>query len=223
MHKSSGPDIWVTHFFPVFAVPLLLVLSSGSLFGQSLKGVTEETCLRGDCMSGEGTLELTTKFGKGRYTGGFLKESLKAMAALRCRSPGPKRKFTWELGARSAGRARYALEWQRQPIYRPVAGQQAQWHWVLFFNLSEWRENQHSEYWLKENTENYTGEFVNDHYQGQGTYRWVNGHRYEGAFLLATSMAWHFLLCENGYRTTTAMELRGFCQMMLSLSAARCP
>ena len=58
-----------------------------------------------------------------------------------------------------------------------------------FFNLPEWRENQHSEFWLKENTENYTGEFVNDHFQGQGTYRWANGHRYEGAFLPATSTA----------------------------------
>ena len=65
------------------------------------------------------------------------------------------------------------------------------------------------EYWLKENTENYTGEFVNDHYQGQGTYRWVNGHRYEGLFAgdkhgLALSTS------ENGYRTTTALELRDF-------------
>ena len=72
MQKSSGPDIRVSDFLPVIAVPLLLLLSGGSLFGQSLKGVTEETCLRGDCVSGEGTLELTTEFGKGRYTGGFL-------------------------------------------------------------------------------------------------------------------------------------------------------
>ena len=68
-------------FFSGFAVPLLLVLSSGSLFGQSLKGVTEETCLRGDCMSGEG-LELTAKFGKGRYTGGFFEGEFEGCGRL---------------------------------------------------------------------------------------------------------------------------------------------
>ncbi|MDB0061178.1 MORN motif precursor, partial [Gammaproteobacteria bacterium] len=41
---------------------------------------------------------------------------------------------------------------------------------------------EHSEYWLSQNTENYTGNFVNDHYQGEGTYRWPNGQRYEGKF-----------------------------------------
>ncbi|MBL6817181.1 MAG: hypothetical protein ISQ58_08635, partial [Pseudomonadales bacterium] len=51
-----------------------------------------------------------------------------------------------------------------------------------FFNLPGWRENQHSEFWLKENTENYTGEFVNDHFQGQGTYRWAEGHKFVGGF-----------------------------------------
>ena len=54
--------------------------------------------------------------------------------------------------------------------------------WGLIFQFAGMAENQHSEFWLKENTENYTGEFVNDHFQGQGTYRWANGHRYEGGF-----------------------------------------
>ena len=183
MHKSSGPDIWDTHFFPVFAVPLLLVLSSGSLFGQSLKSVTEETCLRGDCVSGEGTLELTTKFGKGRYTGGFLEGEFEGYGRLEMPISWTEKEVyvgNWERGLR-VGRGThwngkgnlYIGQWRDNK--RNGIGS-------YFFNLSDWRENQHSEYWLKENTENYTGEFVNDHYQGQGTYRWVNGHRYVGGF-----------------------------------------
>ena len=93
-----------------------------------------------------------------------------------------------------------------------------------FFNLSEWRENQHSEYWLKENTENYTGEFVNDHYQGQGTYRWVNGHRYEGAFLLATSMALALSTMRKRVPHDNSFGITGILSDdALSLAAARCP
>ena len=38
------------------------------------------------------------------------------------------------------------------------------------------------EYWLKENTENYTGEFVNDHYQGQVPIAGSMGTGMKGAF-----------------------------------------
>ena len=51
-----------------------------------------------------------------------------------------------------------------------------------FFNIPEWKENEHTEFWLKENFENYTGDFVEDHFQGKGTYRWPDGQRYEGSF-----------------------------------------
>ena len=183
MHKSSGPDCRAPHSLPVFAVPLLLLLSGGSLFGQSLKGVTEETCLRGDCVSGEGTLELTTEFGKGRYTGGFLDGEFEGYGRLEMPISWTEKEVyvgNWERGLR-AGRGThcngkgnlYVGQWRDNK--RNGLGS-------YFFNLPEWRENQHSEFWLKENTENYTGEFVNDHFQGQGTYRWANGHRYEGGF-----------------------------------------
>ena len=43
-------------------------------------------------------------------------------------------------------------------------------------------ENEHTEFWLKENFENYTCGFVEDHYQGQGTYRWPDGQKYVGGF-----------------------------------------
>ena len=54
----------------------LAVLALTSLFpllaaAQSLESVTDEVCVRGDCESGRGTLELSTPFGKGRYIGDF--------------------------------------------------------------------------------------------------------------------------------------------------------
>ena len=51
-----------------------------------------------------------------------------------------------------------------------------------FFNLPQWRENEHSEFWLRENTENYSGEFLDDFYHGRGTYRWPGGQKYVGSF-----------------------------------------
>ena len=93
-------DVWVP-IFPVFAVPLLLVLSSGSLFGQSLKGVTEETCLRGDCIV-VGDSRTCNKIWQGALQAGFLTESLKAMAALRCDLLTEKEVYVgnWERGLR---------------------------------------------------------------------------------------------------------------------------
>lgn len=51
-----------------------------------------------------------------------------------------------------------------------------------FFGLTDWVPNRHTEAWLRENVENYTGEFVEDLYQGSGTYRWPDGQSYVGTF-----------------------------------------
>ena len=53
---------------------------------------------------------------------------------------------------------------------------------AYFFGVQDWAPNKHSEQWLQNNVENYTGEFVDDLYQGYGTYRWPDGERYEGEF-----------------------------------------
>ena len=183
MNKPSDPAIQVFQVPHNFAVALLLALSCESLFGQSLKGVTAEECLRGDCVSGEGTLELKTEFGKGRYVGGFLDGEFEGYGRLEMPISWNEEEVyvgNWERGLR-VGRGThwngkgnlYIGQWRDNK--RNGLGS-------YFFDLPEWRENQHSEYWLKENTENYTGEFVNDHFHGQGAYRWANGHRYVGEF-----------------------------------------
>ena len=35
---------------------------------------------------------------------------------------------------------------------------------------------------MRENIENYTGDFVDDLYHGQGTFRWAGGQKYAGGF-----------------------------------------
>lgn len=163
-------------------------LLAGALFAlsiqaQSLDSVTEEICVRGDCVDGRGTLELSTPFGKGRYIGDFVDGEFDGEGRLEIPISWTQREVyvgTWSAGIRQ-GRGKhwngkgnlYIGEWRDNK--RNGQGS-------YFFNLPEWRENQHTEFWLKENTENYTGEFVNDHFQGQGEYRWADGKRYVGGF-----------------------------------------
>jgi len=43
-----------------------------------------------------------------------------------------------------------------------------------------WKEDRYTENWLKENSENYYGQFKNDVFYGEGTYRWEDGTKYVG-------------------------------------------
>ena len=80
MHKSSGPDSGPL-IFSGFCGAVAASAQRRKSVRPISQGVTEETCLRGDCVSGEGTLELTTEFGKGATQAGSLTASLKAMVA----------------------------------------------------------------------------------------------------------------------------------------------
>lgn len=148
-----------------------------------LESVTSHDCVRGDCENGSGTLELKTEFGKGFYRGEFLDGEFHGKGRLEIPVSFLEKSVyvgDWKKGLRS-GRGTYwngdgklyIGEWRDD---------KRNGHGSYFFGLPRWEENKHSEYWLSQNTENYTGDFVNDHYQGEGTYRWPNGQRYEGRF-----------------------------------------
>lgn len=159
------------------------LLVSAELQAFALDKVTARECVRGDCQQGDGTLELTTAWGKGRYVGEFQDGEFHGYGRLVLPISFLDREVYvghWHEGQRSGrgkhwnGRGNlYIGEWQNDKRH----GQGS-----YFFNLARWEENRHTEFWLKENTENYTGEFVNDHYQGHGVYRWLDGQRYEGEF-----------------------------------------
>lgn len=167
----------------LFLSGLLMAASAVAASAQSLENVTEERCVRGDCENGRGTMEFTTPFGRGSYAGDFENGEFHGFGRLEVPISWTQKEIyvgEWEEGIRS-GRGKhwngkgnlYIGEW---------ADNKRNGFGSYFFNLPRWQENEHTEFWLKENTENYTGEFVNDHFQGQGTYRWADGKRFEGGF-----------------------------------------
>lgn len=164
----------------LFLTPGLIAQSASA---QSLAEVTDEKCVFGDCTTGSGRMELTTPYGKGEYSGKFLDGEFHGYGRLEVPISFVEESIyvgDWERGIRS-GRGTY---WNGTGnLY---IGQwrddQRNGRGSYFINLPRWNENEHSEFWLTENTENYSGEFVDDNYQGQGTYRWAGGAKYVGGF-----------------------------------------
>ena len=159
------------------------IMLAVSAAAQSLHSVTDQLCVRGDCVTGQGTLELDTLFGKGRYSGGFLDGKFEGYGRLEIPISWTQQEVyvgNWVAGIREGrgthwnGKGNlYIGQWRNNKRHGRGA---------YFYHLTEWQENQHTEFWLQEHTENYSGEFVNDHFQGQGTYRWADGKRYVGGF-----------------------------------------
>ena len=168
---------------PGKACLLAVVLIALSADAQSLRSVTDEVCVRGDCFNGFGTLQLNSRFGKGQYLGDFTDGEFNGYGRLEIPISWTSKEIyvgNWVAGERSGrgthwnGKGNlYIGEWKDNRRHGRGS---------YFYNLAEWRENRHTEFWLQDNTENYTGEFVNDHFQGQGTYRWADGKRYVGGF-----------------------------------------
>lgn len=170
-------------FFRITAICFFPALFSAQLLAQSLKEVTEEECVYGSCGNGRGTLSLKTPWGLGEYIGDFRDEEFHGYGRLEIPISFTQRAVyagNWVRGQREGrgthwnGEGKlYIGEWRTNKRHGTGS---------YFFNIPEWKENEHTEFWLKENFENYTGDFVEDHFQGKGTYRWPDGQRYEGSF-----------------------------------------
>ena len=140
-------------------------------------------CVYGGCVEGYGALEIRTELGTDRYEGGFQQGKFHGHGRLEQMVSRNERAYydgNWVMGVRE-GRGTY---WNG--VSNLYIGQ---WRDDLrhgegsyFFGLRDWYPNKHSEHWLRENVENYTGSFVDDLYQGSGTYRWPDGQRYVGEF-----------------------------------------
>ncbi len=172
-----------SHWVRYFVATLLGMGAAAMASGQPLDSVTSQACVYGDCENGSGRLELKTEFGKGLYRGEFLNGKFHGRGRLEVPISFLEKSIyvgDWDEGIRS-GRGTY---WNgKGNLYiGEWRDDKRNGHGSYFFGLPRWEENKHTEYWLSENVENYTGNFVNDHYQGRGTYRWPNGQRYEGGF-----------------------------------------
>jgi len=166
----------------VILFPLLMAFAS-LIYGQPLPEILSKECVYGDCENGRGTLEIETPAGTAMYRGSFVKGEFHGFGRLEEPLSFVEKAVydgNWAYGRRN-GRGTY---WDgKKDLYI------GQWRddkrhgrGSYFVDLMEWRENEHTEFWLSQNVENYTGEFVNDLYQGKGIYRWKNGSRFEGGF-----------------------------------------
>lgn len=153
---------------------LSLLFVSGSVFAEDI----EVGCLHGDCVNGRGTLVEVTERGEVRYVGAFVNGLYDGYGRLTFVDEGLFYKGRWKQGEKSG----YGVLWDSENnVYmgawlndrRNGTGGQ-------FYRVEGWVEGSHGEPWLKENTENYTGEFKNGVFYGYGTYRWADGVKYIG-------------------------------------------
>ncbi len=162
---------------------LIIIAATGLVNGQPLPEIIDKACVYGDCENGRGTMEIETPAGTATYRGSFVKGEFHGFGRLEEPLSFTEKAIyngNWAYGRRN-GRGTY---WDgKKDLYI------GQWRdnkrhgrGSYFVDLMEWHENEHTEFWLSQNIENYTGEFVNDLYQGEGIYRWKNGSRFEGGF-----------------------------------------
>lgn len=137
-------------------------------------------CVRGDCENGEGSYIEIGPEGRTEYRGHFRNGRYHGFGRLEYVNEKAVYKGYWKNGKRD-GRGIY---WDRDNnVYMGQwkndrrNGQGSQ-----FYNVEDWREDKYTENWLKHHTENYTGEFKNDVFFGQGTYRWADGTTYTGGW-----------------------------------------
>ena len=159
------------------------VISTVTAAQMMSKGELSRTCVYGDCVNDFGILEIRTDVGTDRYEGNFSEGKFHGHGRFEQMISRTERAYydgDWVMGMRE-GRGTY---WngvsglyigQWRDDLRPGQG-------AYFHGIKDWSPNKYTEYWLRENVENYSGDFVDDLYQGKGTYRWPDGQRYVGEF-----------------------------------------
>ncbi len=159
------------------------VISTVTAAQMMSKGELSRTCVYGDCVNDFGILEIRTDVGTDRYEGNFSEGKFHGHGRFEQMISRTERAYydgDWVMGLRE-GRGTY---------WNGVSGLYiGQWRDDLrhgqgayFHGIKDWSPNKYTEYWLRENVENYSGDFVDDLYQGKGTYRWPDGQRYVGEF-----------------------------------------
>lgn len=173
--------------------------------------VISRSCVSGDCENDKGRMEIVLPAGKAVYNGSFKNGLFHGYGRLEVPISFTEKSVydgNWEDGLRS-GRGKFWNGTGDLYIGQWLAGVR-HGHGSYFFNLPRWEENKHSEFWLRDNTENYTGQFVDDFYHGQGTFRWANGNRFEGGFFANEKHGQGYFYYANGTKRAQVWEYGNF-------------
>ena len=177
---------------------LLLAVTLGASAARAAVG-DELGCISGDCENGYGTLVEKGALGLTRYRGPFVDGKFHGFGELELIDKRIVYKGNFALGKRS-GRG---TEWDRNTNNVYIG----QWRndrrngrGIQAFRVDNWNESRHTELWLSENTENYYGEFRNDNFDGQGTYRWEDGVKYIGGWAANKKHGRGYFLYASGNR-----------------------
>jgi hypothetical protein len=156
-------------------------------------------CLSGDCENGVGTLVEKTDKGLQRYRGAFVDGKFHGFGKLELLD----RKITYKGNFLNGMRWGRGSEWNADgDVYigqwkndkRNGQGLQA-------YRVKDWKEDKYTEQWLSANTENYQGGFVNNSFNGEGTYRWADGVIYSGGWAASKKHGRGYFLYPTGLRS----------------------
>lgn len=176
-----------------------LLLSLGTGAGAQVIRQPELGCNSGDCENGIGTLIASTGDGLVRYRGAFLGGRYHGFGRLELVDKKIWYKGNFKYGQRD-GRG---TQWDRENnVYiglwrndkRNGEGLQA-------YKVAGWAEDKYTENWLSQNTEHYQGTFLNDNFDGQGTYVWPDGVSYTGGWAANKKHGRGYFLYPTGLRS----------------------
>ena len=161
-------------------------------------------CISGDCQNGVGTLVEKTADGLRRYRGDFVNGKFHGFGKLELL----EKKITYK------GNFRNGLKWGRGTEWNGNGDVYiGQWRndrrngqGLQAFRVSDWQEDKYTEHWLSRNTEHYQGGFLNDNFDGQGTYRWSDGVSYTGGWAANKKHGRGYFLYPTGMRSDRIFE-----------------
>ncbi len=170
-------------------------------------------CLRGDCINDYGILVEETERGLTRYRGEFRNGRYHGRGRLEYLNGSEIYKGNWVLGKRQ-GRG---TMWNRSQswsstnnVYDVYIGNwrndRRNGRGTQAYMIRDWVEDRNTENWLVNNTENYTGEFIDDIFNGEGTYRWADGTKYTGGWAAGKKHGRGFFDFGTGIRSERIFE-----------------
>lgn len=170
-------------------------------------------CLRGDCISDYGILVEETERGLTRYRGEFREGQYHGSGRLEYLNGGEIYKGNWRTGKKQGRGILWSrsLSWSStNNIYDIYIGNwnndRRNGQGTQAFMVLEWVEDRNSETWLINNTENYSGRFLNDIFTGQGTYRWADGTKYTGGWAASKKHGRGYFDFGSGIRSERIFE-----------------